>query len=465
MVHVCVSPFIETVSIIANNSARKLKISGCFSCDAAFLQNCPYDILNCIVTTVKNMTLSEELAWRGFINQTTFQDLTALDGKKWTFYHGFDASADSQTVGNLAAMMLDRCFMRHGHNAIILAGGATSLIGDPGGKDSERPLQNEQTIAHNVAKAEEQLKKVFGGFKFKLVNNLDWTRKLTVIEYLRDIGKHFSMTPLIQRDYIAKRLGEDGAGISYAEFSYTVLQGMDYLHLYDEYGCTLQLGGSDQWGNCLSGVELIRKARASEAHVITLPLIINKATGKKFGKSEDGAIWLDPNKTSVYRFYQFWLNADDEGVEGYLKVFTELTKDDIDGLMKEFNENRGARAAQKMLAYEVTKLVHGKERADEAKRATEVLFGTTAPTELGKREWDMLRQELPVVHAGKSDNLVTLLVSSGLASSNTEASRFIGSGAVSVNGQKLMTESPEALTRGNNLIKRGKNSFAVVEVR
>jgi tyrosyl-tRNA synthetase len=410
------------------------------------------------------MTLSEELAWRGFINQTTFKDLKALDEKKWSFYHGFDASADSQTVGNLAAMMLDRAFMRYGHNAIILAGGATSLIGDPGGKDNERPLQDDKTIAHNVARAEEQLKKVFHGYKFKLVNNLDWTKRLTVIEFLRDIGKHFSMTPLIQRDYIAKRLGEEGTGISYAEFSYTILQGMDFLHLYDEYGCTLQLGGSDQWGNCLSGVDLIRRARGAEAHVITLPLVINKATGKKFGKSEDGAVWLDPEKTSVFKFYQFWLNADDEGVEGYLKIFTELDKPEVDRVMQEFSQNKGARLAQKTLAYEVTKLVHGSDRADEAKRATEVLFGGISPNELGKHEWDMLKQELAVVPASPRDGLVSLLVEAGLASSNTEAARFLGSGAVSVNGEKAGPDTAN-LARGNNLVKRGKNSFAVIEVR
>ncbi|MEK7153917.1 MAG: tyrosine--tRNA ligase, partial [Patescibacteria group bacterium] len=258
---------------------------------------------------MKEMTLSEELEWRGFVNQSTFADLKELDTKKWAFYHGFDASAPSQAVGNLAAMMFDKVFMRHGHKAVILAGGATSLIGDPGGKDSERPMQTEQTISFNVHKAEEQLNRIFSGHDFKLVNNLDWTKDLKVIDFLRNIGKHFSMTPLVQRDYIAKRIGEDGAGISYSEFSYTLLQGMDYLHLYDEFGVTLQLGGSDQWGNCLSGVELVRKARGAEAHVITLPLIMNKATGKKFGKSEEGAVWLDPERTSPTQFYQFWINT------------------------------------------------------------------------------------------------------------------------------------------------------------
>lgn len=409
------------------------------------------------------MTLSEELAWRGFINQTTLADLSHLDDRQWTFYHGFDASADSQTVGNLAAMMLDRAFMRHGHRAVILAGGATSLIGDPGGKDAERPLQTEAAIARNVARAEEQLKKIFHGYKFQLVNNLDWTKRLTVIDYLRDIGKYFSMTPLIQRDYIAKRLGEDNAGISYAEFSYTILQGMDFLHLYDEFGCSLQLGGSDQWGNCLSGVELIRKARGAEAHVITLPLIINKATGKKFGKSEEGAVWLDAAKTSVFKFYQFWLNADDDGVEGYLKVFTELDKPAIDRVMQEFVANKGQRLAQKTLAYEVTKLVHGENRAREAQRATEVLFGGTSTSGLNRQEWDMLKNELPVVRAASGDGLVGTLVAAGLAASNTEAARFLGSGAISLNGDKAGPDS--RVPRGTSLLKRGKNSFAVVEAR
>jgi tyrosyl-tRNA synthetase len=407
------------------------------------------------------MTLSEELAWRGFVNQTTLEDLAELDKKQWTFYHGFDASADSQTVGNLAAMMLDKAFMRHGHKAVILAGGATSLIGDPGGKDSERPLQDEQAIAENVEKAAQQLNKVFAGQDFQLVNNLDWTRDLKVIDFLRDIGKHFSMTPLVQRDYIAKRIGEGGAGISYTEFSYTLLQGMDFLHLYDNFGVTLQLGGSDQWGNCLSGVDLIRRARGVETHVITLPLIINKATGKKFGKSEEGAVWLDEKKTSAFKFYQFWLNADDEGVEGYLKIFTELDKERIDAVMAEFDADRASRAAQRTLAYEVTRLVHGDMRAEAARRASDVLFGTASFLGLGNDEQSLLKEELRVVSAGP--DIASVLVEAGLASSKTEARNFISSGAVYLNGQKLETDTEIRFEPGNNLLKRGKNSFAIAE--
>jgi tyrosyl-tRNA synthetase len=404
------------------------------------------------------MTISEELAWRGFINQTTYPELKELDGKKVTFYHGFDASADSQQVGNLAGMMLDRLFLRHGHKGIILAGGATSLIGDPGGKDAERPLQDESTIAQNVSKAEEQLKKVMAGYEFKLVNNLDWTKNLSTIEFLRDVGKHFSMTPLVQRDYIAKRIGEGGAGISYAEFSYTVLQGMDFLHLFDEYGVTLQLGGSDQWGNCLSGVDLIRKARGKEAHVITLPLIINKATGKKFGKTEDGAVWLDAEKTSPFQFYQFWLNTEDEGVEEYLKIFTELDKPTIDELIDKFQKDRASRSAQKVLAFEVTKLVHGEDQAKKQEELAKTLFGEASIGDLDGADVEIIKKEIPHAKLSVGVSLVEALVSTGLAASNSEARRLLADKAVYINNQKVDGDSltAEHFQNGRLLLRRGK---------
>lgn len=415
------------------------------------------------------MTLSEELHWRGFVNQTTLKDIKKLDDKKWTFYHGFDASADSQTIGNLAAMMLDKVFIRHGCKAILLAGGATSLIGDPGGKDSERPMQDEKTVAQNVAKAEEQLKRVFTGEDFTMVNNLDWTKNLTVIEFLRDVGKHFSMTPLVQRDYIATRMGEKGAGISYTEFSYTLLQGYDFLHLHQKHNVDLQLSGSDQWGNCLSGVELVRKVTGDEVHALTMPLIINKSTGKKFGKSEDGAVWLDEDKTSVFKFYQFWLNVDDEGVGGYLKIFTELDKPKIALVMGEFEANKAGRIAQKTLAYEVTKLVHGKEKADSAKRATETIFGKQDFSKLSQNDITMLKQELPVSTAkiGKT-TLLEVLVNSGLASSNSEARRYLTDKAVYINGQQIDADKTyfesEDNIHGHAVLRRGKNSSAVVQL-
>lgn len=407
------------------------------------------------------MTLSEELLWRGFVQDSTFVDLRQLDQQKWTFYHGFDASADSQAIGNLAAMMLDRLFLRHGHEAILLAGGATSLIGDPGGKDKERLVQDEKTIAHNISRAEDQIKHILDGYKFRMVNNLDWMKDVKLLPFLRDVGKHFGMTPLVQRDYIAQRIGPQGTGISYTEFSYTILQGYDYLYLHDKYGCTLQLGGSDQWGNCLSGVELIRKTRGVDTHVITMPLVINKATGKKFGKSEEGAIWLDDQKTSVFKFYQFWLNVDDEGVEDYLKIFTELDKSKIDLAMAEFNTNRSRRMAQRILAYEVTKLVHGKKRADEVDKTTKVLFGEGDFLDLGKNEMHILKQELTVVK--EEGDLPQILVNAGLASSKGEARNFLKAGAISINRQKAGPENLDLFVKGNNLLKRGKNSFAIVE--
>lgn len=417
---------------------------------------------------MQKMTLSEELMWRGFVNQTTYSDLSELDKKELTFYHGFDASSDSQTVGNLAAMMLDKVFIRHGHKAILVAGGSTSLVGDPGGKDSERELQSEETIASNVKNLESQFKTVFTGCEYKMVNNLDWTKDVKVLDFLRDIGKHFSMTNLVQRDFIAKRLGAEGSGISYAEFSYTLLQGYDYLYLYDTYGCTLQLGGSDQWGNCLSGVELIRRLRGAEAHVFTLPLIMNKATGKKFGKSEDGAVWLDEAKTSVYKFYQFWLNADDAGVKGYLKVFTELQKEQINEIMAEFKRDPSLRAAHKALAYEVTKLVHGKERADTIKRITEVLFGGREYSELNAKDFNELSQELGAYNAKKGTELADILVESKLASSKTEARRFLDDNAVYINGSQIplgkTTLDNDDAIHGHVILRRGKNAQVIVKL-
>jgi tyrosyl-tRNA synthetase len=406
------------------------------------------------------MTLSEELLWRGFIQQSTFTDNKQLDEKKWTFYHGYDASADSQTVGNLAAMMADKVFIRHGHKAIILTGGATSLVGDPGGKDKERELQDEKTVKHNIEQAEKQLKKIIHE-KVTVVNNLDWLKDVKLLPFLRDVGKHFGMASLVQRDFIAQRINDPNTGISFTEFSYTLLQGYDFLHLYDKYGCTLQLGGSDQWGNCLSGVELIRRSRGAEAHVITMPLVINKVTGKKFGKSEDGAVWLDESKTGALMFYQFWLNVDDASVESYLKIFTEYDKAAIDLLMAEFHENPAGRIAQRALAYKVTELVHGSKRADEVKKVTEILFADGDFLELAKDDMELLKKELPVVKA--LNDLPEVIVSAGLASSKIEARKFLESGAIYVNHQKAGPNNLELFVRGNNLLRRGKNRFAIVE--
>jgi len=402
------------------------------------------------------MKLSEELTWRGFLHQTTLSDLTQLDTGSHTFYHGFDASADSQTIGNLAAMMLDKLLIKHGHKAVLLAGGATSLIGDPGGKDTERPMQDEATVRHNVEFAEKQIASVIGG-DITQVNNLDWLKDMSVLDFLRDVGKHFGMSTLVQRDYIAKRIGEGGDGMSFTEFSYTLLQGYDYLYLFDKYNCTLQVSGSDQWGNILSGIDLVRKVRGEEVHALTMPLVINKATGKKFGKSEEGAVWLDANKTSVYQFYQFWLNCDDEGVADYIKVYTDILPVEYDKLMSTFTAAPHERAAQKYLAYEVTKLVHGEQSAKSAVTVTETLFSGKPVTDLSHDDLTMLAKEIPTAEPG---SLIEILVATGAVESNGEARRMIQAGAIQINGEKATDEMQISV---GSLVKKGKNTFILVQ--
>ncbi|HET8689867.1 MAG TPA: tyrosine--tRNA ligase [Candidatus Saccharimonadales bacterium] len=401
------------------------------------------------------MTLSEELTWRGFKNQTTFKDLAVLDGQPLTFYWGVDPSADSMTIGNLAAAMMVRHFINHGHKAVLLVGGATGLIGDPDGKKQERDLKDRAEIERNIQAITGQYKTIFAGQSFDIVNNYDWFKNINYLEFLRDVGKHMSMTQLLDREFVQSRIGEGGAGISYAEFSYSLIQGYDFLHLFREHAVTLQLSGADQWGNSLSGVEMIRKLEGQEAHVYTTPLIVNKTTGAKFGKSEAGAVWLDEQKTSVYQFYQFWLNADDAGVVDYLKIFTLLDKDAIDDLARQAEANPGERAAQKALAYEVTKLVHGEKSADMVTRITEVLFSSADAGSMNTDELQLLSGELPEV---KSADLVEALVETGLSASKGEARRFIEAGAISVNGQKATLETELAAPA---LIRRGKNQFAL----
>lgn len=403
------------------------------------------------------MTLSEELTWRGFINQTTLEDIKRLDSGNFKFYNGYDASVDSLTIGNLAAVMMDKLFVRHGVEGVLIAGGATSLIGDPGGKDKERPLQSVDTIQENVSKVRKQLESLIGEGT-KLLNNLDWLGELKYLEFLRDFGKYFSMTTMVQRDYIANRIGPEGAGISYTEFSYTLLQGYDFLHLFKEYGINLQLAGSDQWGNGLSGVELIKKLEGKDAHILTCPLIVNKATGKKFGKSEVGAVWLDPSKTSPLKFYQFWMNTDDEGSEEYLKIFTELDKPAIDDLIAQHKKEPSARTAQIRLAYEVTKIVHGEEIAKQAEKITNIITGKLSVDSLSDDVIDEARANMPNLRVKADYPIEDILVKTELASSKTEAKRLLASKAVYINGNTTLNENikSEDFINGRLLLRRGK---------
>ena len=402
------------------------------------------------------MTLSEELTWRGFVNQTTYKDITVLDGDPVTFYWGVDPSADSMHIGQLAMALMIRRFIDHGHKAILLVGGATGQIGDPDGKAEERQLKSLDEVEANKAGIVKQYHALFSGFNFELVDNYDWFKDIGYLAFLRDIGKHFSMTQLLDREFVQSRIGTSGSGISYAEFSYSLIQGYDFLHLFREKGVTLQVCGADQWGNSISGVDLVRKLGGGEAHIWSAPLIINKTTGKKFGKSEEGAIWLDENKTSVFKFYQFWLNADDAGVIDYLKIYTLLAREEIERLERMLRENPGRREAQKALAYEVTKLVHGEPRAEQARNVTAALFGDTPFTQLLSEEIDMLALEIPV---SSSDNVINALVTSGAVASNGEARRLIASGAISVNGEKI---ADDRHVPAPSLIKKGKNSFVLV---
>lgn len=403
------------------------------------------------------MTLSEELMWRGFVNQTTYPDLTALNQGQISFYFGVDPSADSMQVGNLAAAMMVRHFIDAGHKAFLLVGGATGMIGDPDGKKEERTLLSLEAIAKNKAAIAEQYKTVFAGKEFEIVDNYDWFSGINYLDFLRDVGKNVPLSQMLGREFVQSRIGEEGSGISYAEFSYSLIQGYDFLHLYRKYGVTLQVCGADQWGNSITGVDLIRRLESAEAHVYSVPLIMNKATGKKFGKSEDGAVWLNEEKTSVYKFYQFWLNADDEGVIDYAKVFTLLDKAAIDDLQQKVATNPGAREAQKTLAREVTTIVHGATRTASVEKVTAVLFGGTFVSELSSDELDMLAAEIPTVASGGS--VVDTLVASKVAAGNGDAKRLIEGGAVSVNGEKITADNPVVAPA---LIKKGKNNFILV---
>ncbi len=403
------------------------------------------------------MTLSEELSWRGFVNQTTFADITDLDKQPRTFYLGVDPSASSMHIGNLAAVMLVMHLTRAGFKPIVLVGGATGMIGDPK-QDVERDLKALDEIEKNKAGIAAQYKNLLKDEEFDLVDNYDWFKDIGYLDFLRDVGKHFSMTQLLDREFIKARIGEGGVGISYAEFSYSLIQGYDYLHLFREKGATIQIGGSDQWGNMLSGAQMIKKLEGADAHVLTVPLVIDKKTGKKFGKSEGNAVWLDPEMTSPYKFYQFWLNCDDETSEDLIKIYTFMDRDSVDGLITRHRDNPGNRELQRTLAASVTDIVHSENRRKSIERVNDVLFGSVSVAELSDEETAMLSEEIPTASIGKT--VVEALVESSAASSNSDARRLLAGGAISVNGQKVTDD--QALG-GRSLIKKGKNTFVLVQ--
>ena len=331
------------------------------------------------------------------------------------------------------------------------------MIGDPDGKKDERARKDLATVEANKRGIVKQFRQLFAGQNFMIVDNYDWFKDMNYVQFLHQVGKFVPMSQMLSREFVKSRLGDDGSGISYAEFSYMLIQGYDFVHLFKNHGVTLQLCGADQWGNSIAGVDLIRRIAGGEAHVMSMPLVVNKTTGRKFGKSEDGAIWLDSTKTSVYKFYQFWLNLDDEGVIDYLKIYTMLSKDEIEDIEALHKTNPGARVAQKTLAKEATILVHGQERYQSVQRVTNVLFGGRDFNTLGLDDIEVLAGEIPTV--GLNKTMIEILTESGVAGSNGEARRLMASGAISIDGEKI---TDDCLISEACLVKKGKNNFILV---
>lgn len=411
------------------------------------------------------MKLSEALQARGFVHQFSAESLSEiLDGPKRTVYHGIDPTADSAHAGNFVNWVLLRHLIDHGHRVIFLVGGGTGRIGDPK-PDAERELAAPEVIDARVEKLKVQAVKLLGTDDITFVNNNDWLGSLGLIDFLRDIGKHFTVGELIKKDAIATRLSSD-VGLSYTEFAYPLLQAYDYLELHRRYGCDLQVGGSDQWGNIVAGVDLVRRLERATVFALTQPLVVDQSTGKKFGKSEGNAVWLDPEKTSPYAFYQFWLQTSDENVILFLKRFTFVSLAEIEALEKEFAANPGARSAQKRLAYEVTSFVHGAQTADLVTEVSGILFGDTPVSDISAEVKGLLLENAPNHQLNGNEQLVDVLVESGLASSKREARTFIESGAVTLNGAKVSEVgyevSADDLSGGIAILRRGKKQLCVL---
>lgn len=411
--------------------------------------------------------LSEILRERGYVYQHSSETLGEItDGAKRTVYLGIDPSADSLHVGHLQAMLVLRRFLEDGHRVILLIGGGTGMIGDPSGKSEERNLLDEATVEHNTAAIRVQAEYLFGGLDFKIVDNADWLGSIDLIGFLRDIGKHFSISAMLQRDSVKNRLLKQEEGISYTEFSYMLLQAYDFLHLHREYGCDLQIGASDQWGNMVSGIDLIRRKTGETAYALSFPLLINKSTGKKFGKSESGAVWLDSTKTPFFNFYQFWLNSEDDALEEYLLKMTTMNKEEISEVLNVHDENRGVRYGQHRLAKEVTTLVHGTKASDRAEFVSRVLFGKDGSVQrMTDADWALLIEDIPSTIVTVGESLTDALISSELATSKREARQFIIGGAITLNYKSEKVDRPlDAIDfmNGHALLQRGKRAVAVL---
>lgn len=429
------------------------------------------------------MNFIDELTWRGMIHSMMPGTKEQLDKEMTTAYLGIDPTADSLHIGHLCGVMMLRHFQRCGHKPLALVGGATGMIGDPSGKSAERNLLDEETLRHN----QEAIKKQLGKFldfesdapnRAELVNNYDWMKDFTFLDFARDIGKHITVNYMMAKDSVQKRLnGEARDGLSFTEFSYQLLQGYDFMHLYETKGCKLQLGGSDQWGNITTGSELVRRKLGGEVYALTCPLI-TKADGGKFGKTESGNIWLDPRYTSPYKFYQFWLNVSDADAEKYLKIFTSLSKEEIEALVAEHNQDPGLRPMQKRLAKEVTEMVHSPEAYEAAVRASSILFGKDAAEILKSIDQQTLLdvfEGVPMFEVSASELkegialLDLLAVKTGIFPSKAEARKMTAGGGVQINKEKVT--DPAAVITADQLIagkyilaQRGKKNYFLITV-
>jgi len=425
------------------------------------------------------VSILEELKWRGLVADCTdAAELAKRIAAPITLYCGFDPTADSLHVGNLVPLLALRRFQLLGHHPIAVAGGATGSIGDPSGKTAERQLLTKEVLDHNIASVKVQLAKLLD-FETKqnparLVDNAAWTKDVSYLDFLRDIGKHFSVNQMVAKESVRARMEDREVGISYTEFSYMLLQAFDFYVLCRDTNCELQIGGSDQWGNITAGIDLTRKKIGKTVYGLTLPLITN-ADGTKFGKTEAGAIWLDPKRTSVYRFYQFWINTDDRDAVRYLKYFTFLSKDEIEALEKKHAENPGPREAHRALAKAVTDLIHGPSATTEAIRASEILFGGELKG-IAESTFNEIVGEVPTKEIEKSKldgaglPLVELLVYAGLCPSKGQARKDIEGGGVNVNNvresnfQRAVT-SGDLLFGKHLLLRKGKKNYVVVTVK
>ncbi|WDE95483.1 tyrosine--tRNA ligase [Lentisphaera profundi] len=416
----------------------------------------------------------DELKWRGLIFQESGQDelRSYLTDAKVSVYCGFDPTADSLHIGHLVPLITLRRFQNYGHSVLPLAGGATGMIGDPSGKSQERNLLSSDDIAHNVDCIKSQLKQIidFSSDTATLVNNYDWISKINIIEYLRDIGKNFSVNVMMNRDSVSSRLKSKDAGLSYTEFSYMVLQAYDFLHLNREHNCTLQIGGSDQWGNMTSGMDLIRRSTDSRAFCLTVPLIM-KSDGTKFGKTAGGSIWLDPKQTCPYDFYQYWFNVADADVMHFIKFFTFLSQDVVEELEKSVAEEPHLRKAQKTLAWEMTAMIHGEPEVEKAIFAADALFGREDIREVDAVTMEALHKatEAPSFSSlDEVEGVLSLLTASTLCKSSGEARKMVQGNGISLNNEKVKDirykpVQDDLIHQRYLVLRKGKKDFSVIK--